>query len=443
MVRYLKTPEHVNLPNPDEKQLKQLTEHIRHLEEKLEHIEQRLKDKDQAFTHLSKEKDSIERMLHAFKEHTTAPHVQRHTAPSDRLSPRQIISMAVICVVLGILLWVWGVFHQPYMSSVNVIINNPRSTVSDQLKIFQSRSFHAQFLAQVRSWPFGLKDNAGFMQALTYINRRLYEATIVPETQGLMIKTWGSSTENVKKSMDVAVSLFRTAYAASYKEQLQSQGQAIDAQIKTTKDSLSELFNTMTAIDMANRQWMVSKSIEATLDAIVTAQAPSLDQEMATLKAQTSTLEQSMKNTFGPNEAALIQILKMRLTGLEFKKLLIPPSSIASYDEGIKDTKGRIAFSINNYLQSSGMTELDKSVLIKWIFLAARYEAVRILVNRSYTSAQALSEPVKAFNQVKDDMDALLVKLDEFYQLKAKNNDLLQYDINQDIGIDQPVVYKR
>lgn len=443
MVRYLKTPEHVDLPSADEKQLKQLTDHIRHLEEKLEYIEQRLKDKDQAFTHLSKEKDSIERMLHAFKEHTTAPQGQRKIAQADHLSPQHIVGAVVVCVVLGIVLWMWSIFHQPYMSSVNLIINNPRSTVSDQIKIFQSRALHAQFLAQSKSWPLGLKDNVWLMQALTYVNRRLYEATVVPENQSLLIKTWGSSTEDVKKSMDMVVSLFKAAYAKQYQEQLKAQGQVIDAQIKTTKDSLSELFNTMAAIDLANRQWTVSKSIEATLDAIVTAQAPTLDQEMATLKTQTSTLEQSMKNTFVPNEAALIQILKMRLTGLEFKKLLIPPSSIASYDEGIKDTKGRIAFSINNYLQSSGMSELDKSVLIKWIFLAARYEAVRILVNRSYTSAQALSEPVKVFNHVKDEMDALLAKLDDHYQLKAKNNDLLSYDINQDIGIDQPVVYKR
>ncbi len=409
-------------PRPvEDVKVQQLNEHIRVLEEKLKAIEVNVASRATS---------------------QQPPKVQKQTkGVGFSFRKRYWFVLVILLLIYPVFLGVNQWMNPAYTATTGFFVSASDVKVSGldlfvpiavQEKIIHSDNMVAKAWARVARWP------GWMMRPLVWFYQKRITIDKHPSAAGFVINVQDNFLEQSRAFATAITAEFKLQYAKERQARLRA---ALNNTISQAEDHHKRLEKILTSLRTYNQQEqciIVSAGVKKSLDMIATTRALELEQDYARVKEQSQSFPFKGFSDEKQIDRVAFYGLLTRLVDMELKKYLVMSDATSTYEGGLQPTKAKIANMINAYVANNASE--DANVLIKSVFVKAKYDALDALLNKRYGPMSSFTGRMAEFSGLQAEHVKRFGLLENALAIKEQLDRLLKQDLSTEVVVDMPVI---
>ncbi len=326
------------------------------------------------------------------------------------------------------------VHHNPQTLNIRGI--NPSLGLKERMEMLNSSELRIRALQKTLHWPEFLKDQGWLLApfASLFHERMLVRPTQAPDE--LFVEVRAMTPRNAKNYLRAVQEVYQDMYVARRYETLVRAFNSVDTQLGQARDRLEKLHQKLDGYRQPERYTVVSPSAKIILDRMKSEQAAQVEEGFISLREK---LQNSFMPPMAPKpgfDSLALRALKDRLTNLEFKKFLAASSDLPAYEGGLNVVKAQLAQLVNKYFSARNPDPKAANLVIRFIFLQTKYDALDTLLDERYAPLSTLTGRAAEYASVESEAARLFTGIEQLLSSKQQLDKAVHSDLANEITME-------
>jgi hypothetical protein len=202
-------------------------------------------------------------------------------------------------------------------------------------------------------------------------------------------------------------------------------------------NELSNNLGQMAKFKPNEKYFLVNASSREKLDDLNRQKALDLEKDFSGIKLQvTAVNKKNSLHKWSKENKILLDVFKLQLTDMEFRKFLVGPDFLNFYEDGVRAIKASAAKLIKAEAIREHLDETTAALIIKNVFLSCRQQAIEAVLNRKYVvTTKELSDKLSNYVQLKNRSETLYLNLENIIAVEKQIKQALEKGFAQEVAV--------
>ena len=257
------------------------------------------------------------------------------------------------------------------------------------------------------------------------IEARVY--SLSPRIAKQFAETW--EREYGQKYITYRINFLKNRMAVMNKEYAQTQNQ------------LGGILEQMSKFKPGEKYFLVNASSREKLDGLDKEKALDFEKDFSDIKLQLAGIKRNIAlHKWSKENKILLDIFRLQLTEMEFKKFLVGAEFLNFYEEGTRTVKAAAASLINAQAKREHLDITTAALIIKKFFLSCRQQAIEAVLNKRYAlSGDELSNRALNYVQLKNKSEACYLRLKNIILVEKQMRETSAKGLSLEVVVKTPL----